>query len=315
MRQIIFCVHSKISVNKNTMNECHWQRCLAPNPKSTTSMTQQHIEMLLDNYDSLRLGESMTLSDSSETKDPQPASKPSNKLVLPPLRYQSLPPCKGPSCGSLDVIEDVNEGSVVCLACGLIQSMYVFESARTDAIFHGGVSRIVAHRYSRIAYLRGILRSLQGNTQTLFVQSNSQRPFEADFAAIEQYFPSEGPRPNGFRVKRAIIALGLPLRLLYHAHSIAFILFKCPTPNPSEQEIRDVLRLFRVLENAWDRLPLGGSIRKGRKKFLSYPVVWKLLCLQLGFIELSVLLPPLKNQRLCRKQHFIFNQLVEYINS
>lgn len=269
-------------------------------------MTEQYIEMLLDNYESMRDDSSTNSSPSSETPDLPGASRLSKKLVLPPQRYASLPPCKGAGCGSPDVIEDVSAGSVVCTQCGLIQSMYVFESARTSAIFHEGVSRTVGHRYSRIAYLRGVLKSLQGDTHIELLQQEME--------TLRLYFLNVAPPPNGFAIKKAILHLKLPPKLLYHAHSIAFRLFRAPTPNPSEGEIRDVLRLFRVLENAWDRLPLGSSVRKGRKKFLAYTVVWEQLCIQLGFSSMANLLPPLKNKKLREKQLLVFDQLVDLIN-
>ena len=136
--------------------------------------------------------------------------------------------------------------------------------------------------------------------------------------SLLSFFPRDGKSPSGFQIKKAIIKLKLPKRLLYHAHTIAYQLpwtgEKLPTPNPSEQEIREVCRLFRVLESAWDRLPLGGSVRKGRKKFLSYPLVWELLCEQLGYTELAKIFPPLKTKGPIKKQKLIFNLIVEFVN-
>jgi hypothetical protein len=265
--------------------------------------------MLLDNYETMRQDNLETLSSSFAGSDLPRVPSSSRTLELPKPCTWTRPPCKDPSCGSSEIFEDVNGGSVVCLACGLIQSMFVLESASTNAIFHGGVSRIVVHRYSRIAYLRGVFRSIKGETRIELDPSEQER-----LQSYIQNDASPSKVPMGLRVKRAIKALRLPPKLLYHAHTIAFMLFKTPTPNPSEQEIRDVLRLFHVLENAWDRLPLDGSIRKGRKKFLSFPVVWKQLCLQLGFVGLSTLLPPLRSKKLRDKQLLIFDQLVVYIN-
>jgi hypothetical protein len=284
---------------------CQSQTSTALMLKSKTTTSAAHIEMLLDDYENLRNGTLMLSSASSGTPDPQSVLRSSKKLVLPLPRSGSLPPCKGVGCGSLDVIEDVTAGSVVCTQCGLIQSTSVFESARTDAIFHQGVSRIVVHRYSRIPYLRGCLKSLCGETQIDLSPEASQ--------ALRSFFLNVD-HPSGFLVKKAIVRLKLPKRLLYHAHTIAFQLFRSSTPNPSGAAVTEVFRLFRVLESAWDRSPLGGSIRKGRKKFLSYPLVWNQLCLQLGFCDMADIMPPLRNKRLIHKQQDIFNQLVDFIN-
>lgn len=251
----------------------------------------------------------MTLSsDSSGIPAPLTAIMRSKQLVLPQRRTGSLPPCRGVGCGSPDVIEDVSAGSVVCIQCGLIQSTCVFESASTNAIFHQGVSRTVAHRYSRLPYLLGCLKSLQGETRI------ELDPFHIWLLRFS-FRNDENPRPSGFLIKKTIQRLKLPKRLLYHAHTIAYLLFNHPTPNPSDQEIRNVCRLFRVLESAWDRSPLGGSIRKGRKKFLSYPLVWSVLCEQLGYADLAKIMPILRNKKLIRKQLETFNLLVDFANA
>jgi hypothetical protein len=287
----------------------------------TTISLNVHIEMLLNDYNQLR-EETLTLSSISsgipfilllsnlliETLAQHTVRQSSKKLALPPQRTTGkLPACRGLGCGSLDVIEDVSGGSVVCTQCGLIQATSVFENASTSAIYHEGVSRIVVHHYSRLPYLRSCLKSLQGETHIELL------PRQAEL--LLEFFQNAAPPPTGHQVKKAISSLHLPRKLLYHAHSIAFMLFQSPTPNPSEQEIRDVCRLFRVLESAWDRLPLGGSIRNGRKKFLSYPLVWALLCQQLGFLELANIFPPLKNPRLVKKQCDIFDKIVDFIDA
>lgn len=276
-----------------------------PNPRMSSS--EQHIEDLLDNYSKLRGGDLPTSSTSSDGPDLQSATPLSKRLVLPPLRYDRMPPCRGPSCLSSDVMEDVTEGCVVCLACGLIQSMCVLENASIDAIYHEGVSRYVVHRYSRIARLRGCLRSLQGETKCVLAPEEKE--------SLLLYFQKEGnPAPTGFQVKKALSRLKFSPRLQYHAHTIAYWLFRSRTLNPSEREIREVLRLFRALENAWDRLPLAGSIRKGKKKFLSVPVVWHELCSQLGFHELGEAFPLPKSKKVIQKTLLAFSDLVDYIN-
>src|SRR5204863_5092846 len=76
---------------------------------------------------------------------------PNQSNPLPPL-----PKCKNIRCNSPDTIEDVTEGCVVCVACGMIQSTSVMETAVTNAQFHEGVSRFAVHRYSRWIYLHSM---------------------------------------------------------------------------------------------------------------------------------------------------------------
>lgn len=202
------------------------------------------------------------------------------------LRQTSMPPCKNPSCNSLDVEEDAGAGSVVCTQCGLIQVTSVFENATTYAVFHGGVSRTAAHRYSRIPILRGILLSLQGETRVVLEDGEKEM--------LLSFFQGGAPPANAIMVKRAIRMLDLPRRLMHHATTIWYQLWRGFTPNPSEKEIRQVLRLFHALENVWDRLPLASFVRKGRKKFLSFPVTWKFLCEELNLESLGSIMDELQ---------------------
>lgn len=204
-----------------------------------------------------------------------------------------LPPCRNPSCNSSDVIEDAGGGCVVCTQCGLIQVSSVFENAATNAAYYEGVSRIVVHRYSRIVIIRGILKSLQGETRVDFTSP--------ELITLQQSFPIDEPPKDTTQIKRAIQRLKLPCRLLRHSATILEHLWNIPSkiPLPSESEIRDALALFRALENVWDRAPLGGSVRKGRKKFISMPLAWKFVCSKLGFETLSHLMEAgeIKNQK------------------
>lgn len=261
--------------------------------------------MLLDNYDSLRQNALQIWSISSEMPAQQIAEQLPKKLPNPISRNEKDLSCRDPGCGSKDVIEDANSGSVVCIQCGMIQCTSVFENASTDAQYHEGVSRIAVRRYSRIIYLSAVLRSMCGETQIVLLPGWK--------LALESYFQNgEHPR-TGPGVKKAIQFLRLPKKLLFHSQTIAFMLFGAKCPNPSEEEKRTLLRRFHALESAWDRQPLGGSVRKGRKKFLSMAVVWENLCQQLKLPELSNLIPPPKNAKLRERQLRILCKLEDLI--
>lgn len=270
-----------------------------------------HIENLLDHYETFRQEPCPTSSISSPKPPVVSADKPWPKRDWTRKQSTSIRTpsvemiCKRPGCNSTEIIEDVNEGSVVCIQCGMIQSMSVFESADTNAIYHEGVSRTVVHRYSRIVYLRAILLGLQGETR---VDLDLE-----EWITLQLYFQQEDTQSapkNAALVKKAIRHLKLPYRLMRHAHTLAWQLWKISLPNLDVQETRDVFRQFRVFENAWDREPLGSSIRKGRKKFPSYSVVWNYCCLELKYVHLVDLLPPLHNPKLRDSQMTLIKQLV-----
>jgi hypothetical protein len=243
-------------------------------------------ENLLDHYENLKMGLPLPTSlISSKEKEPAKEEKCLSRRVCHAARMMlPLPPCRNPSCGSSDILEDANEGCVVCIQCGLIQTSSVLESAATqNAIFHQGVSPIAVHRYSRIVVIRGILKSLKGETR---VDLSFQ-----ETTALLGFFPDDAPPQNATQVKTAITKLKLPPRLLHHSTTLLGLLWKSESrkgpPSLDESEVKKALILFRALENVWDRAPLDGYVREGRKKFLSLPLVWNFICDKLGFIEMG----------------------------
>ena len=184
---------------------------------------------------------------------------------------------------ALDFIVDANGGSVVCIQCGTIQTTGVLENAvpiNADSTTRANAtsSVTVVHRYSRIAYVRGLLTSIDGSTNVALTDEET--------AAIQHYTTAhrhdEDEDIDAHAVKRAIKKMSLRPCLCYHAHTIAFRLFRTTTPPPSNDDIRQILTRFRSLENEWDRSPRNGTLRNGAKKFPSIPWVWQRICLDLG---------------------------------
>ena len=189
-----------------------------------------------------------------------------------------LPPCR--SCASREVVEDVNEGSVVCIQCGMIQGMHVGEDAVTDAKFHEGVSRIVVHRYSRMAYLRWILLSHFGET-TLKMDTAQEEAIRQFCRGIPRVFPKH--------VQVAVRQLRLPRRFMRHAPAICQRLFPESRHNPvhpSADELDAIFRRFREYENVWENAG-SAKFKQGKRSFPGQRIVWRFLCLELGFYHLS----------------------------
>lgn len=177
-----------------------------------------------------------------------------------------------------DFIVDANGGSVVCILCGMIQDTSVLHDAPTfapDPSEHTS-SLCVVHRYSRIAYLRGLLTSTDGETKVELTQQESR--------FIKHYITHHSVGLGGdykslvCQIKRSIRRMKLRQCLTYHAHTIAFRLFGKHRNAQNETEIRQVLRRFRALEVEWDRAPKNGPLRQGTKKFPSLPWIWMRIC-------------------------------------
>lgn len=269
------------------------------------------IENLLNSYETLRLDQPCSTSCIS-SPEPQPVCaevreskrdwKPNQKssLIVPVTMR-----CRDTSCNSTDILEDAGTGSVVCIQCGMIQCMFMLENAHTYAPYHQGVSPTAVHRYSRIVYLRAILLGLRGDTR-----ANLEL---GDLMELEWFFHEDEDHrkwpKTASSIRKAIKLLKLPSRLLRHTSVIAWHLWKTKCPLPNESDIRDIIRLFRAYENVWEREPLGGSVRQGRKKFIAYSVIWNYLAQKLGHQALVNLLPPLKNKKLVRTQTLILDAM------
>lgn len=186
-----------------------------------------------------------------------------------------------------DFIVDVNGGSVVCIQCGMIQDTTVLQDAHTYADSKGRgeptSSLYVVHRYSRIAYLRGLLTSTDGETNVELTEKETRliRHFitnHSDVSGGDKQTEEEDYQTLVRQVKRAVRRTQLRPCLVYHAHTIAYKLFGKHRHAQNETEIRLVLRRFRALENEWDRAPKDGPLRQGAKKFPSIPWIWQRIC-------------------------------------
>lgn len=214
--------------------------------------------------------------------------------------------CKNQNCTAddSDFIVDANGGSVVCIACGMIQTIGVLEDAHTFAdSVEGATSSVHAvHRYSRIAYVRGLLTSTEGetNVELTLAEIRAISHYITNHAKYRDCRRAGNERQLAQEIKKAVNKMQLRPCLVYHAQTIAFKMFGVDIMPPrNETEIRTVLHRFRALENEWDRAPRNGPLRKGAKKFPSIPWMWRRICIDLGLDESKDLLYVVKSQKRC----------------
>jgi len=237
-----------------------------------------------------------------------PSSKPVKRRRGSPgqcLAPSSLPDCANPAgtCGSGTLMEDVNEGSVVCLACGLIQSLSILESASMFASpsFHSGVSSIVVHHYSRIVHWVENIASLQGETKPKMTMEQE--------VALDTFCRNEESRIGGgvFLIREALRRDVIPYRFLRHANTIAFARWptKVKLPSLSAKDVRAVLLQLRRYEDAWHREILGNSSIK-RRNFPPFRFMWPVIIDDLGLDpSMRTLVEPLKVKACIKKLQFI----------
>ncbi len=255
-------------------------------------MTQdQWIEHLLDAAPFLK-SDSLEEYQNEFCKPTAVVTKPKRRRGSPNqvLETSSLPPCRNPKgeCGLGTTIEDVREGSVVCIQCGLIQALSIFENATTSAIFHSGVSRIVVHHYSRIVHWAENIASLQGETKLTITES--------ELTTLRTFCLAEESRIGvGVRaVREALHRKVIPYRFLRHANTLAFTLWpdKVKLPSLSDQDVRAVLQRLRRYEDVWQR-EISGKSRFKRKNFPAFRFMWPVIVEDLGLTHLQDMVSPL----------------------
>lgn len=219
------------------------------------------------------------------------------------LRWQPLPNCK--ECQSPDVIEDVAEGSVVCTACGIIQSMQLLG---TDPAFMSvdmlkNAYRHVVHRYSRVVYFRSLLLGLQGKT----VPSISIE----ELASLRRTIVGEGSAIHPSVVWTALKKLGLGTKYRRHLEALA-VKLSGGLYSPVEIEVDqffELLTLFRRVECEWDH-----GVKQTiptRRVFLSYPYIYYQLCHHIGSPHLTGSHHLLKSVKLLNVLHKVYKPMSE----
>ena len=233
---------------------------------------------------------------------PEPPMKkmrcsPNVRLFIP------LPPCK--ECESDEVINDVREGSVVCTACGLVQSIQgsVGENVgaatmSVEQMMSG--NQYIVHRYSRVVYFRAFLLGIQGQTSPVISAENLQamRSLSSELEVIDAK-----------SVIKILRQLKLAKKYRRHRESIAVTLsggaYK-PVQIPSGVFLES-MRMFLHVENQWNH---GGKRQMpGRMVFMSYPYVFYQICHHLGVLQYTGKHHLLKSRTLLAKLHKCYGRL------
>ena len=231
----------------------------------------------------------------TETAPPQPPTK-RRRMSPDAYIWTPYPPCQ--KCKSKDIIEDMREGSVVCTACGLIQSLQMVGVGAANMSYEqlkSGRNKTV-HLYSRVVYFRSFLLGLQGLTNPSITQAELEA-LRVICAGVD--FVDEGV------VIKALKKMKKTTKYRRHRHSLACMINKGYTPVKIDtKHFFELLRLFRVIECHWQH----GMKRKlhDRKVFFSYPYVFYQLCLHMGVMGYTGPHHLLKNRELLNKQHYAY---------
>ena len=233
---------------------------------------------------------------STETTEIKQPTQKRRRMSPDAYLWTPFPPCK--SCNSVDIIDDMKEGCVVCTACGLVQVSQSLGMSSANMSFEQLKSgeRKKVHLYSRVVYFRSFLLGLQGKT----TPSLSVKEL-ADLRAICAGESWIDETIVGLALKK----LKLAVKFRRHRYSIVCMLNKDYTPVSIEAPMFFLfLRLFRVIECHWQH----GMKRKlgDRCVFFSYPYVFYQLCVHLGEMQFTGIHHLLHSKDALNKLHYAY---------
>ena len=212
--------------------------------------------------------------------------------------------CKG------ETIEDVMEGCVVCIQCGLIQDSHVLVPdvhTNTSGITEWHTTKHVVHRYSRLVYFRSLLAGLQGETTpTISTEIVKIRETCQQFLRMRN-----NQQICVLDVKNAIKLLKLPYRHVRHAVNIT------STVSGKESVLLDLtgaqqrkfLRLFRACESIWDSKK---EFKKERTYFINYTFLILKFCVFFGVDGSRITV--IKNVKARKVQESLFSSLIKSVD-
>lgn len=220
------------------------------------------------------------------------------------IKHVPFPPCK--ECKK-EVMEDVIQGYVVCLHCGLVANSCVLVPdvyVTVDGMDKKVTARVVdVHQYCRLAYFRSMLLGLMGGTTPTITAQ--------ELAQITQHCigqkKTELPFITSKQVVRAIKTLYLPNRHKRHATRIAYLVSNgnCDILTLGGEDVSRLLKAFRMFECEWDRLRHNKCNTK-RVYFMNYRCCAIGLCAKL---KIPHTIYPLKSSKVHAENMRVFERV------
>lgn len=236
----------------------------------------------------------LTESNSTEPKKKRRRMAPSAVLMMP------YPACM--NCQSEDIVEDHEEGRVVCISCGMIQVTQLLGMSSTnmtyDQIKNGPCTKI--HHYSRVAYFRSFLMGMQALTNPQISKEELQ----------DLRVACDGiGNPDVDAVAKAIRKMGMASRFHRHRYTLVSRLF--PSYKPVRilgRDFLDILRYFTRIEFNYIHMK---DCMGGRQSFFSYPYIFYQICYHIDRMEYTGHHHLLKDRNLLLKLHKAYKPIAE----
>jgi len=212
-----------------------------------------------------------------------------------------LPPCK--SCRSEEVIDDVKEGQIVCLACGLIQQQGVFSGGIAHCSYDqiSNNARACIHRYSRVVHFMTVIRLGEGNS----------RPVVDPDTLLRMQVDLVGEEINGGSVRSMLRRTGLSRRYRRHAAYFAELFGGKKKVEIPGSIVYEMAKTFRVVE-FFNEKKHKRIWTNGRKAFFSYKFILYQFLHHLGHPEYTGRHDLLKSEKLLNVQRDAYRAVCRY---
>ena len=259
-------------------------------------------EYLMDAMPYLRTGDESGWKARFQPKPPEA------KIIVKRLRQSPalapvLPPTPCGGCKSENVIDDVREGQIVCLSCGLIQQLGVFTGGIAHCSYDqmSNTARVCIHRYSRVIHFMTVIRLGEGNSRPV-VDSETLLHMQVDLV---------GENVDDCNVRKMLRRLGLSRRYRRHA---AFFADKFGGERQREVPgtiVYAMAKMFRTLEFFHEKKHKR-IWPNGRKAFFSYKFILYQFLHELGYESYTGRHHLLKSEKLLNVQRAAYTVACRY---
>ena len=237
---------------------------------------------------------------STESNSPDKPKQKRRRMSPYAVIWTPRPACI--ECKSDEIVEDHEQGRVVCTACGMIQVIQLMGNASTNMTYeqlkNGPCTKI--HYYSRVVYFRSLLMGMQALTSPR-ISAEELQDLRVACAGISN--------PDVDAVAKQIRKIGMASRLHRHRYTITLMLFPSYTPlKIAGVDFFEILRYFTRIEFNYMHMK---DCMNGRQSFFSYPYIFYQICYHLDIMHYTGPHHLIKDKGLLTKLHVAYKPIAE----
>ena len=242
--------------------------------------------------------ETSSVDPTTTTMEPKPKKR--RRMAPSRVLWTPYPPCT--ECKSEEILEDHEQGRVVCMSCGMIQVTQLMGNASTNMTYeqlkNGPCTKI--HYYSRVVYFRSLLMGMQALTNPQ-ISKEELHALRVACAGISS--------PNVDAVAKQIRRLGMSSR--FHRHRFTITLMLYPSYKPlyiAAVDFFAILKYFTRIEFNYIHMK---DCMNGRQSFFSYPYIFYQICYHLDIMHYTGPHHLIKDKGLLMKLHKSYKPIAE----